>query len=274
MTKEENWSECCGRQLVVAAVLLAVGMLGGSYLLSLGNYAPQVNVSNPPSNVYVSSQAPEHTISVSASATQRVSPDLLLIQLRVQTEAANAAQSQADNARVSDELRTALRGVGVQDSDLETTSYSVDPVYRSVQRCDGGECHWTSELTGYRTTHSLSVRLTDLTKGGQVIDAAATAGTNQTFTDSVQFTLKDETRMAVQRSLLQNASVEAGAKARSIATGLGTTVGRVFSASEAYSYYPTPNYRDLSAAGAAPTTALSPGQVDVSVSVNVQYEIS
>ena len=265
---------------VFAAFLLALGIFGGAYMLSKGDYAPKVSVSNLTTtpNVYMSAQPPEHTISVSASATQRVSPDLLLIQLRVQTEAANAAQAQADNALVSDELRTALRGVGVQDSDLETTSYSVDPVYKSAQHCDaqGINCYWDSVLTGYRTTHSLNVRLTDLTKGGAVIDAAATAGTNQTFTDSVQFTLKDETRMAVQRSLLQNASVEAGAKARSIATGLGATVGKVTSASEAYSYYPTPSYRDLSAAGAAPAppTALSPGQVEVSVSVNVQYEIS
>lgn len=273
--------ECCsdsGKMVVLAAFLLALGMLGGGYMLSKGDYSPVVNVSNPPSNVYVSSQPPEHTISVSGSATQRVAPDLLLVQLRVQTETANAGQAQADNARVSEQLRTALSGVGVQESELETTSYSVDPVYKSVESCDARGCHWDSVLTGYRATHGIMVRLTDLNKGGQVIDAAATAGTNQTFTDSVQFTLKDETRLAVQRTLLQNASVEAGAKASSIATGLGATLGKVTSASESYSYYPTPYYRSGYAmdavAAAAPPTELSAGAVEVSASVSVQYEIS
>lgn len=280
MGKEEGCCTYdCGKMVVIAALLLAIGMVGASYLLSQGDYAPNVDVGNITSmpNVYVSSQPPEHTLSVSASASDRVSPDLLLVQLRVQTEDRNAKEAQSENADVTADLRTKLEALGIQDSDIQTTSYSVEPVYESTQQCDasGYNCRWDSKLTGYRAVHQLTVRLTDLDKGGEVIDAAATAGTNQTFTDYVSFTLKDETRRNVERSLLQNASSEAGAKARSIASGLGTTLGKVTSASESYSYYPY-DYRGgyaMEAASAAPTV-LSPGEVEVSMSVSVQYEIS
>jgi uncharacterized protein YggE len=282
MVKEESMG-CCrggfGKMFVLAALLVALGMLGGGYLLAQGDYAPKVNVTGGPAypNVYVSSTPPEHAIAVSATASQKVAPDLLMIQLRVQTEAQNAKESQADNAAVSADLLTKLKAEGVKEEDIQTVQYSVDPVYESAYVCDkdGYNCHYDSNLTGYRTTHALSVKLSDLTNGGDVIDAAATAGVNQTFTDYVQFTLKDETRRALEQSLLQNASASAKAKAQSMANGLGVSLGNVLSASESYNYpYYYRNYYGAEAmAAGAPKTELSAGQVDVSATVSASFEI-
>ncbi len=282
MVKEDEGMCCsdCGKFAVIAAVVLAIGMMGGGYLLAQGNYAPQVNVTSGPTNpnVYVSSTPPDHAIGVSATASTRVAPDLLNLQLRVQTESTNAKTSQEDNAGVMADLKAKLRALGLNDSSMQTVSYSVDPVYDSTYACDsrGANCHYDSVLTGYRTTHSLSVELTDLGKGGDVIDAASTAGTNQTFVDYVQFTLKDETRRSVQKDLLEEASGEAKSKAQSIADGLGITLGKVLSASESYSYYPTPVYYRTAAmdmAGAAPKTELSAGEIDVSSTVSASFAV-
>ncbi|MFN7990802.1 MAG: SIMPL domain-containing protein [Candidatus Micrarchaeia archaeon] len=270
-----------GMMLVIAALLLAVGMLGSAYLLSKGDYAPKVNVTGGPSspNVYVSSTPTDHVISVSATATKKAAPDLLNLALRVQTDSGTAKKAQQDNAAVSADLRSRLKALGIADSDIQTVSYSVDPVYDSQYICDKGgmNCHYTSKVTGYRTTHSLNVRLTDLTKGGDVIDAAASAGTNQTFVDYVQFTLKDETKAAIEKSLLQDASAMAKSKAQSIAAGVGVSLGKILSASESFSYpvpYYTKNYM-MAAADSAPVppTQLSPGQVDVSAVVSASFEI-
>lgn len=271
-----------GSMVVLAAVILSLGMLGCSYLLAQGDYAPKVNVTGGPAypNVYVSSTPPTHAISVSASASQRVDPDLLEMQFRVQTEDVNAKQSQSENAAVVAELKSNLKALGVDDKDIRTASYNVYPVYKSEYMCDkaGGGCHYESTLTGYRTIHYLGLRVTDLAKGGDMIDAASDAGENQTFVDYVQFTLKDESRRALEKSLLQNASAEAKSKAQSIAAGMGVSVGRPLSASESYSYYPyQPMYRSALMAedmAGAPSTELSQGQVEVSVSVSSSYEIS
>ena len=279
MVKDDDTSYCCmpGKGMMpVVAIILAIGMLGGAYLLSQGTY---VNVSGAPSNLTynVPPQPTEHSIGVSATASEKVSPDELDVQLRVQTESTNAKQAQQDNAAVSAQLKANLKALGVKDDEMQTTSYSVDPVYESNYLCDssGYNCHYDSKLTGYRATHMLMVKLGDMTKGGAVIDAASEAGTNQTFVDYVQFTLKDETRRSVEKTLLQEAASEARSKAQGIATGLGISLGKVLYASESYNYYPTYLYKSsaMDYAGAAAPTELSPGQVDVSATISSSFEI-
>ncbi len=266
---------------VAAAIFIMIGLLGGAYILSQGDFAPKVNVTSGPTNptVYVSSTPPDHAISVSATASQDVAPDELDIGLRVQTQSESAKQSQQDNAAVSADLRSKLKGLGIDDSAIQTVSYSVTPVYSSDYLCDksGMNCHYESNITGYQTTQSIVVKLYDLTKGGDVIDAASTAGTNQTFTDYTQFTLKDSTRDALETALLQNASSSAKTKAQAIASGLGVSVGNVLSASESFNY-PVPYYRayDLmagAAAAPAPPTVLNPGQVSVSATVSTSFSV-
>jgi uncharacterized protein YggE len=268
--------------MIVPAVLIMVGMLGGAYLLSLGNYAPNVNVNGGPTNpnIYVSSQPPQHVVSVSATVTQNVAPDLLLVYARVRTEATTAKASQSDNAVVVADLLPKLKALGLADSDIQTTAYSVDPVYNSSYVCDksGMNCRYESSITGYTTTQGLLLNVKQLDKGGDVIDAASTAGENQTFVDSVSFTLQDATRASLEKALLKNASTESKAKAQNIADGLGVSLGKVLSASESYSYYPQPyyDYKVMDMAGQAssvPPTQLSSGQVDVSVTVSTSFEM-
>ncbi len=270
-----------GKMLVAAAFLLMVGMLGGAYMLSQVDMAPKVNITGGPSNpnVYVSSIPPDHAISVSATASQDVAPDELDIGLRVQTQSASAKQSQQDNAQVSADLRSKIKALGIADSDIQTVSYSVSPVYDSNYVCDssGSRCHYDSKITGYQTVQSIVVKLYDLSKGGDLIDAAGTAGTNQTFTDYIQFTLKDDTRRSLETALLQNASASAKTKAQSIASGLGVSVGKVLSASESFNY-PVNYYKSydmMAAAGAAAPapTQLSAGQVSVSATVSTSFEV-
>lgn len=270
-----------GPFLVAAAFLIMLGMIACAYMLAQADFAPKVTVNGGPAypNVYVSSTPPDHALSVSATSKMEVAPDLLVMQVSVKTEAASARKAQEDNAAVSADLRSKLKGLGLADEDIQTTSYSVDPITKSTYSCDkvSGDCHYDYVVTGYRATQVLTLQVKDLTKGGDIIDAASTAGTNQTFVDYVSFTLQDGTRLALQKSLLKNASVEAKSKAAKIAEGLGNTLGRTLSASESYSYYPPVyyNYKAMEAA-AAPTAAptqLSQGQVEVSATVSASFEI-
>ncbi|MBI5227679.1 SIMPL domain-containing protein [Candidatus Micrarchaeota archaeon] len=271
-SKDEN---SLGKMVVFAAFLLALGTIVGAYLLAQGDYAPKVNVGNVNEN--------QNTISVSASATQKVKPDLLLMQLRVQSEAKDAKTAQQDNAAVENKLLARLRALGINDEDIRTTYYNIQPVSESEYVCpkpspaeDNPPCTYKYKVVGYRAVQGYEISVKDLSKGGSVIDQATSVGTNQSFVDGVSFTLQDSTREQIIKSLLKTASGSAKAKAQNIADGLGASLGKVTSASESGSYYPQPLYyaKDYlsSPEGAAPTP-LSPGQVDVSASVSVSYEI-
>ena len=279
---------------VFAAAIIAIGMILGLYLVS------QSLKLSP--NVYVTNSPTDHSVSVSATNTQKVSPDLLQLQIRVETDSQNARTSQSDNARVMADLKSKLLGAGVKEEDIQTTSYNVQPNYESRQLCPyqvaGAQttgasgsgvavptpapdyyptCKWDSVITGYKTIHTLMVSTTQLSKGGDLVDLASSAGNNQTFVDYVSFTLQDSTRDEIQKTLLKSAAAAAKLKAGKIAEGLGVALGKVLSASESYGYnYPQPMYLNRMAAdsvsGSVPTQ-LSSGQIEVSASVSASYEL-
>lgn len=284
MVKEEKEYSCCpepGSRVMLAALFLALAIVGAAYLMSQVDYTPKVNVTGGPAypNVYVSSIPPGHDISVSAKSSMKTAPDLLLIQVRVATESNSAKQSVSDNAAMVSSLMPKIKALGLKDEDIQTSSYSVDPVYQSEYVCDksGSRCHYQTNLTGYKTTHVLTLSVKDLAIGGDVIDASASVGENQTFIDYVSFTLQDETRRTLEKSLLANASAEAKSKAGQIAQGMGVSLGKLLSASESSSYYyPTPVYYKAMAAedmSSAPSTSLSGGQIEVSATVSASFEV-
>jgi len=266
--------ECPG---FINAVILAVALLGGAYILSTSAQQPVINLEENP-NVYVSSTPPEHTIDVSATATDYVDPDMLVLGFTVENEAEGATESQQQTASEINAVKAALTGFGIKDEDIKTTRYSVDVVRESHYICENksgkSDCYYDYVITGYKTTHSIQVNVYNLGQGGDVVDAAAGAGAE---VDYISFTLKPETRDAVNNQLLEEASAKAKTKAQSIATGLGITAGDAFSASTGYDYYPVYRSYDYAMAeGAmapAPATELSGGQIEVTATVSASFEI-
>lgn len=282
MAKEME-SQGKGTMLVIAAFLLMLGMVGSAYMLAGVDYSPKVNVSDITStpNVYVSSTPPEHVVSVSGTASKKIAPDQLTVTVSVETQDEDAKDSQGMNANVSDDLRAALKSAGVGDEEMKTTSYRVEVVRNSTRVCtDTYNCYYKYETIGYKTVHTLSVTVTDLEIGGDIVDAAASVSENDVFVNSVYFSLQDSTRRSVQKELLEDAGEEAEEKAKAIAQGLGGNLGKLVSASESF-YYPY-TYRSYDyAMAAAPiyeadykSTELSAGEVEVSATVNAGYELN
>ena len=279
---EEKMMRCKGRGLLIVsvAVLIVLGMMGSAYILAKGLY---IDLMPNPDNWAANMAAwgsQQDLISTSATVTQNVAPDLLTVDLHVQTDASTAQAAIAENAAVSADLLGKLNALGLSNGDIQTVSYNVAPITNTSYMCDAnnGPCSYTSVTTGYEATNSLELQVRDLSKGGSVIDAVSSAGTNETFVDSISFTLQDGTREAIESRMLQNASALTKAKAQSMAAGVGGTLGKAVSVSESNFYYPQPylsNSMAMGSVAAAPamSTTLSPGQVEVSVTVDASYQI-
>ncbi|HID72348.1 TPA: DUF541 domain-containing protein, partial [Candidatus Micrarchaeota archaeon] len=229
--------------MLVGKLIIALALLGSAFLISQA-------MGTPEGDVYVSSTPPEHTIDVSATAMAEVEPDLLVVQVRVESLADTAEQSQQDNARDVDAVRAAILALGIPEENIKTSSYRVDVEEQSHYICvntsrsggdeepaiygapepyyEGTDCYWDYVVVGYQTTHVLSVDIEELDKGGEVIDASISAGASEI--DYISFTLKPETREALEKSLLEEAAAETKAKAKEIADGLGMSLGKAVSA--------------------------------------------
>ncbi len=210
-------------------------------------------------------------ISVSGTVTKTASPELAYITLSIETLDKSASKSQADNAVLASKVMDALESAGVASEDIETSSYTVreDFQWNDVLR--------KSESIGYRTTNTIKVTVRNLDSVGAVIDASVQAGVNRV--GSVSFALTKQAQSDLKTLALKEAAENAREKANSISSGLGVAVGQVYSASES-SNYSTPYYArsyamdSVSEAGMSQApTPITPGDIEFSATVSVQFEI-
>jgi hypothetical protein len=205
-------------------------------------------------------------LSVSGEGRASAAPDVAVLGLGVSAKAStvDAANSQAQEA-MSD-LLDSLEANGVQEKDIQTTSFSIHPEYdyRNDEQV----------LTGYRVSHMLQVKVRDIDKAGEVIDDAVEAGGDLLQVQSISFTIDDTT--ALRSEAREEAVTDAQAKAEELATLAGVTLGDPTYITESTSTPYTQPYYDGRfgyAAEAEAVTEISVGELEVVVSVNITYAI-
>jgi len=208
-------------------------------------------------------------ISVSGTITKTAAPELAQVTFSIRTLDKSASKSQSDNAVLANKVIEALKNAGIDAADIETSGYNLSEEFQWNDQLR------KSESVGFRTTNSVLAKVRDLGKVGSIIDSAVQAGANNV--SGVSFMLSKETEAQLKTQALQEAASNARTKAQSIATGLGITVGQVYSASESSNYivpYYTKSYAMDSAGSAeAAPTPISPGEIEYNATVSVQFEI-
>jgi uncharacterized protein YggE len=160
-------------------------------------------------------------VMVAGDSIVQAQPDTAIITIAVVTQNRNAISAQQDNAAKTDAVVRALKAAAGSGAEVKTSGYSLQPqrVYRENQ---------PPTITGYEARNSVTVTLSDLTKVGSVIDAAAQAGANDVA--GIAFTLRQD-RPARDRALSE-ATREAMSKAQVIASALGGRVVRIVEVQE------------------------------------------
>jgi uncharacterized protein YggE len=220
------------------------------------------------------------TVSTSGTATTRVQPDKFSVTVGVETNGTTAQEAANKNAELSAQVIAALRGLGIAEADISTSSYSVYPVFGERPASEAcimiypppPECLPGTEITGYRASNSVTVTLDadGQVEAGQVIDAAIDAGANTV--QGAYFFLSQQRQMEVQEGLIGQAIENARQRAAIAAGAVGMGVDRVKSISLGDVHFPV-FARDVSVAQAGDTQIL-PGQQEVTMTVNVVYIIS
>ncbi|MFH1086582.1 MAG: SIMPL domain-containing protein [Chloroflexota bacterium] len=168
-------------------------------------------------------------IVVTGTGTASAQPELALIHLGVETVSGEAGAAIDENTAASTATLAAIKGLGVDDKDVQTVSYNV-----WVEQVTDKEGRPTGELR-YHATNQLRVRLRDPKLAGKLLGAALKAGANTV--NGVSFTVSD--MAALERQARDLALADAKAKAEQIATGLGAKVGKLRYASDSV-YGPVP----------------------------------
>jgi uncharacterized protein len=204
---------------------------------------------------------PPPAISVTGEATVSMPPDQAQIDAGVTSDAKSAREaSEANNAAMSKVL-LALKGVGIEEKDYQTSRLSLQPQYAPNRA-------GASPITGYRASNRVTIRLRDVTKVASVIDALVGAGANDI--GGINFTVSQASKHLDEAR--EKAVADARRKAEIFARAAGVTLGEPLSISEEGSP-PTPIFRGKMAAPMAAGAPVAQGEETLSVSVNVSWAI-
>ncbi|MCU6339648.1 SIMPL domain-containing protein, partial [Enterobacter quasiroggenkampii] len=113
------------------------------------------------------------TVNVSGMGELEVTPDVAYAELAIDTRGKTAAEAQKQNAVLFEKVKQVLTSkYGVQEKDLKTVNFSVNPEYKYVENKE-------PQIIGYQATHAVRVTYRDLNRLGSLVDAATDAGVNR-----------------------------------------------------------------------------------------------
>jgi uncharacterized protein len=215
------------------------------------------------------------SIQVSGSATVKVIPDLVTLQLGVTSNALTPQGVYDQNTAALKKTVAAIRALGVAEKDISTDYYIIQPVYQNYDSLD---------IKGYRINNTIIVNLKDVSKVSQVLTAALSAGANEVV--DVQFkTSQLRQHRDEARALAMKAAQE---KARDLAGAANAQPGCVLSIDEtssSYYGYPwqsaryagmTQNVMQNASGNAQPPSddgPISLGQISVQAEVQVRLSL-
>ncbi len=209
---------------------------------------------------------PPPRIVVTGEGQAAAAPDLALLSLSVMREAKTAREALDANNDAMAAVIAAMKAAGVADRDLQTAGIQIQPRYNYTNKPDGSQ---TAELIAYQVINTLSVRIRDVAKTGEILDKAVSLGVNQG--GGISFANDDPSKVITEAR--KRAVADAIDKAKVLATAAGVNLGRVIEITDqSYTQPPMPMQAKSfdSAAGAAPVEA---GENSYRVQVNVTFEM-
>ena len=246
--------------LALVVVLAAVG-LGLTGCSTGGASAQDIQ----PVNVSINNQ---QGIWVNGQGTVTVIPDVAVVNLGVQAQAATVSEALAQASPAMDRVVAALKDNGVAQKDIRTQFFNIQQTTRYDPNTQ------QSVVTGYMVSNIVTAKIRDVGKTGAIIDAVAAAGGDLTRVNGVSFTVDNPEQYYAQAR--QAAVADARAKADQLASLAGVTLGRATFISESTGSAPIPFPAPTLGADSGrpiPTTIITPGETDIILNVQVAYAI-
>jgi uncharacterized protein len=216
-------------------------------------------------------EAPRPRITVTGEGQASAAPDMAVLSLVVLQEKPTAREALTANNEAMAKVLDAMKKAGIAERDLQTSGFSIDPRYVYPDNKDNTQPPEAPKIVGYAVSNSLTVRVRDLKKVGDILDQSVTLGVNQggnlTFTNDKPESVVEEAR--------KKAVANAMAKAKTLTEAAGVSLGKVVEISEqSYSPRPMPmGQAKMMTAAPADSVPVATGENTYNVNVNVTFEL-
>jgi uncharacterized protein YggE len=209
----------------------------------------------------------KNTLEAAGKGEIKIKPDVAYLTVSVETTAKKASEAARDNAEKMKNVLDKLKSQIDKEDKITTTGYQLSPIYEYNDKTR------KSDLTGYRASNGVVLETKNLDELGKLIDSATQVGANRIDNLSFGTDKRDEYR----RQALAEAVQDAKATADTVAKASGVKIVRILKISPFYEV-PRPVFREfgdakLVAAPETAPTAIEPGELTVSATVNIVFEI-
>jgi uncharacterized protein YggE len=250
--------------LVLAIAVMAAVAVGLAGCDSTGTVSAQ----QQPVNVNVNGQ---QGIWVDGQGKVTVTPNIVQVNMGVQSQAPTVAEAQAQASAAMDKVIAALTENGVDKKDIQTQNFNIQQLLKY------DNYNQNNSITGYQVNNMVNVKIRAVDKAGTIIDAAAKAGGDNIRINGVNFTVDQPEQYYAQARQL--AMTDALAKAKDLAKLSGVTLARATYLTESVNgnyqpYFNAPMAMAGSQLSASvPAPYINPGQSDIILIVQVSYSI-
>ncbi len=247
---------------------MIVGLVVVVAIVGLSGCGPSgATISGEAANLRVNLNSQQQGIWVSGQGKVLAVPDIATLQLGIESQQASVAAAQSQAAKAMDKVMASLSANGVAEKDIQTQYFNISKITRWDQESQ------QEVVLGYKVTNTVTSKIRDIEKTGEIIDAVALAGGDLTRVNSIYFSVDDPTEY--HKEARDKAMADARNKAEQLASLAGVKLGKPTYISENLYFPPTPRYRaPMMEAAEAPTTPISPGEMEITLSVQVTYAIS
>lgn len=209
-------------------------------------------------------QSEQTGIAVSGTGRVTVVPDIGVLSLGVESTQPTVAAARTEAAKAMDAVRASLKQNGVEDKDIATTGFNIQP----QQDFRGG----APRIIGYQVTNQVTVKVRQLDALSKTLDGAVAAGRDAVRVNGVSFAVDKPERF--ENEARDKAVADARARAEQLAKAAGVKLGRARSVNESFGGGgPVPMRAMAGAAEDMVATPLSPGESEVTLTVNIVYEV-
>lgn len=250
--------------LVVLVILLAIG------IIVVQGVKTYTNNMNP------------RTVIITGTGKVSAVPDVSTISFTIKSESKNdnTKALQEEVSKKADSVFAKLKELGIDEKDIKTTNYSVNPKYgyrdcystSSVTPCD------SSVVIGYEARESVDIKIRNTENVSKVLDVLAAEKITEVY--GPNFTIDDIE--AVRDSARDLAIQDAKDKAEVLSKSLGVKIKRIVSFSDdAGISAPIPMYRDSAVYEMGATKQsyklaeanIQEGQQDIVSNVSITFQI-
>jgi len=202
-------------------------------------------------------------LSVSASAEATRVPDVASLSTGVVTQAADANAALKANSAQMSKVVAAIRAAGIAERDIQTSGININPQYRYAE-------NQPPAITGYQASNTVNIKVRDIAKLGEVLDALVASGANQVNGPSFEI---DQPEAAYDEAR-QAALKKAQARAEMYAKSLGLRVRRIVSISEGGGFRPpVPMMKAMAMDARMESAPVAPGETTLGANLDVVFEL-